>query len=462
MVTETVEYNEDVFRDLLQNNETSPIKQFCTESHPASVAEAIEPLDSHEIWQILHLLPVALRAEIFPHFTLHQQVELATGENRQGMAKLLEEMETDDRADLVKRLDEKLSEEILPLVARAEREDIRKLIAFKQGTVGSVMNTDYATLQPELTVNQALDAIRRQAPGKATIYYTYVVDNNRRLIGFVSLRDLIMSKPAQTVREIMDEDIVTVNVHDDQEDVARKIEKFDLIAIPVVGEGDVLVGIVTHDDAIDILRQEQQEDVERLMAIAGSHETDDYLDTNPWGHFKRRAIWLVILAMLGMISGLIVQNFEDLLLQFAILAMFMPMLADTGGNTGSQSATLVVRALSLREIKPSDAARVIFKEFLVAIMLAVLLGTLAMGRVLVFGGGSSMPENFSLFRIGMAVSLALGLQVITATLLGALLPLAAAKFRQDPAVVASPALTTIVDITGLLIYFTTAKYMLGF
>ncbi len=456
------EYNEEVFRELLRADDTGQIKAFCTESHPASVAEAIEPLESHEIWQILHLLPGTLRAEIFPHFSLHQQVELATGENRHGMAKLLEEMEPDDRADLVQRLDEEISEEILPLVARAEREDIRKLIAFEQGTVGSVMNTDYATLQPDLTVSQALEAIRRQAPGKATIYYIYVVDNQRQLIGLVSLRDLIMSKPAQVVRDIMDEDIVTVNVHDDQEDVARKIEKFDLIAIPVVSAGNVLVGIVTHDDAIDILRQEQQEDVERLMAISGSHETDDYLETNAWGHFKRRAIWLVILAMLGMISGLIVQNFEALLLQFAVLAMFMPMLADTGGNTGSQSATLVVRALSLREISPADAARVILKEFSVAIMLAVLLATLAMARVMVFGGGSSMPEDYSLFRIGMAVSLALGLQVITATLLGALLPLAAVKFRQDPAVVASPALTTIVDITGLLIYFTTAKYMLGF
>ena len=256
-------------------------------------------------------------------------------------------------------------------------------------------------------------------------------------------------------------DLIYALVSDDQEEAAQKIAKYDLIALPVVNDNNVLLGIITHDDAIDIINQEHTEDMEKFMAITGSHETGTYLRTSSWGHFKNRCVWLVALAAMGLISGYIVQNFEGLLLQFAILATFMPMLADTGGNTGSQSATLVVRALALREISPGDIIRVLRKELEVGLPMAILLAGLAFGRVVLFAGGSSKPEGYALSSIGLAIGAALGLQVLTSTLIGALLPLAAAKLKFDPAVVASPALTTIVDITGLFIYFTTAKLLLG-
>ncbi|MBN1489074.1 MAG: magnesium transporter [Phycisphaerae bacterium] len=448
-------------RELLAERRTDSLRRFCEEGHPAIVAELIGGLDPGEIWQILRLLPVNGRAEIFSHFDLDQQAELAGGESRQAMASLLEELPHDDRADLVQHLDPQVAEQILPLVAKAEREDIRKLTSYAEGTAGALMSSDYATLRPDMTVSQALEQIRLQAPTKETIYYIYVVDDQHRLIGFVSLKDLILARPAQWVRDVMHEDVIRADVNEDQEPVARKIEKYDLLAIPVTNGDGKLVGIITHDDAMDVIRQEQQEDVEKFMAIGGEHQAGEYLRTHALVHFRNRVVWVVILGVLGLVSGLIVQNFEGLLLHFAVLAAFMPMLADTGGNTGSQSATLVVRALALGEVGPRDVLRIILKEFQVSVLLAAVLALVAFARVLAFGGGSTMPEGYSLVWVGVAISIALGLQVISATLIGAILPLLAAKMKRDPAVIASPALTTVVDITGLLLFFGTAKLLLG-
>lgn len=449
------------FRELLASNEAAVIRQFCVETHPATVAELIGGLKSSEIWQILHLLPVRERADIFAHLELEQQVELATGENRRDMAQLLEEMAPDERADLVQGLDETVRLELLPLVARAEREDISRLVSYAEGTAGSVMTTDYAVLRPDVSADQAIQELRRQAPNSETIYYIYVVDDQRRLMGFVSLRDLITARPWQKVAEIMQRDIISMHVDEDQEVVARSIEKYDLLAIPVVSRDNLLVGIVTHDDVIDILRQEQQEDVEKLMAIAGSHEAGKYLSTPAAVHFKNRATWIVGLAALGLISGMIIHGAHDALKALDVLILFMPMLASAGGNTGSQSATVVVRALALGEVSPGDMIRVISKEFRVAFMLAMVLGTVAFIEVLILAQGIDIPPEFSLGRIGFVVALALSLQVFSSTVVGALLPMTAAKMKWDPSVVASPALTTVVDITGLLIYFTIARSILG-
>jgi magnesium transporter len=447
--------------ELLDSGDRDGLRDAIEAVHPAQMADFIAALDDADIWRLLSAIDRTLAAETFSHFELDRQVELASGANRQAMARMLEELPHDDRADLVQRLDPQVAEQILPLVAKAEREDIRKLASYEQGTAGALMSSDYATLRPTMAVAQALEQVRIQAPTKETVYYIYVVDDAHRLIGFVSLKDLILARPQQLVRDVMHEDVLSADVSEDQEPVARKIEKYDLLAIPVVNGDRRLVGIITHDDAFDVIRQEQQEDMEKFMAITGEHEAGEYLRTPAWVHFRNRAVWVVALAVLGLVSGLIVQSFEGLLLQFTILAAFMPMLADTGGNTGSQSATLVVRALALDEIRPRDILRILLMELKVSVLLSIVLALVAFGRVLVFGAGSAIPHGYSLGRIGVAVSIALGLQVISATLIGAVLPLAAARLKFDPAVVASPALTTIVDITGLLIFFGAAKLLLG-
>ncbi len=428
--------------------------------HPGEIADSVAALHDTDIWRLLAVIPEQQAAQIFSRFDLDRQVELVHGANRQAMARLLEKLPHDDRADLVQRLDQQVAEQILPLVARAVREDIRKLASYAEGTAGALMSSDYATLRPDVTVAQALEQIRIQAPTRETIYNIYVEDEEQRLIGLVSLKGLILAKPAQLVQDIMHEEVISADVNEDQEPVIHKIEKYDLLAIPVTNGDRKLVGIITYDDALDALRQEQQEEFEKFMAISGGHAVGGYMRTPALGHFRNRVTWVVILGLLGLVSGWIVQNFEGLLLNFAILAAFMPMLADSGGNTGSQSAALMVRALSLGEVQPRDLLRILFKELKVSALLAVVLAAIAFGRVMVFGGGSTMPAGASLVWIGTAISIAMGLQVVSATLIGAILPLAAAKMKLDPAVVASPALTTIVDITGLLLFFGTATLLL--
>jgi magnesium transporter len=448
-------------REMITAGNFKALRDFCEAGHPAVVAELISTLSAGEVWQVLRHSDLPLRSEIFSHLDEDLQVDMVGILHRQDIARLIADMSHDDRADLFKRMPEDKREAVLPALAHAEREDLRRLTAYREGTAGAVMTSDYATLSPHLTASEAIDRLREVAPDKETIYYAYVLDEQRKLLGFVSLKDLIVARRDVRVGEIMHRDVIGARVEDDQEDAARKIQKYDLIALPVINADEALVGIITHDDAFDIITQEHTEDMEKFMAIAGSHEAAVYMKTPAWVHFKNRSIWVVVLAILGLLSGFIVQSFEGLLLQFAVLATFMPMLADTGGNTGSQSATLVVRALAVHEISPRDILRVLAKESQVALLLGLLLAAVAFGRVILFGGGSAMPSGYSLSLIGVSIAMALGLQVFTATLIGAVLPLAAARMKLDPAVVASPALTTVVDITGLLIYFMTVKLLLG-
>ncbi len=448
-------------RELLAEKNYPELCEFCESNHPAQVAEFLSALTPQEIWEILSHLSPSLRGEIFSRLDEEVQLEMIRTLGREPMGKLLSEMPPDDRVDLVKRLSKKQREAIIPAMAQAEREDLRRLIAYPEGTAGSVMTSEYAVLTPELTVEKAIAKLRREAPDKETIYYSYVVDANQKLIGFVSLKDLILAPPGARVGDIMHEDVIYARAYDDQEEVARMIQKYDLLAIPVVDENNRLVGIITHDDAMDILQQEQQEDVEKLMAISGSHEVGAYMKLSTWDHFKSRIPWILGLAILGFVSGYIVQSYESILIQVAILASFMPMLADTGGNAGSQSATLVIRALALKEISTRDALKILVKEFKVAFLMAIVLALVAYFRVLLFIGHSSTAGTISPLKVGIAVAVALAIQVISSTLIGAFLPLIASSLRFDPAVVASPMLTTVVDITGLFIFFSVAKLMLG-
>ena len=447
--------------ELVQAKDMAAIRELCQQAHPQTVAELIEALEPDDVWMVLQSLDVTQRANIFSHFDLDQQVELATGQNRRQMANLLEEMPADDRADLFQNLDEKVREELLPLMAKAEREDIRKLVQYEEETAGAVMSTDYTVLKPDMDIPQALEQLRIQAPDKETIYYIYVVDDQRKLIGFVSLKDIIVARPGKHIRDMMHTDIIRANVHEDQESVARKIEKYDLIAIPVVDDNDVMVGIVTHDDAMDIIRQEQTEDIEKLMAISGEHENIPYMKIPAWRHFRNRSGWIIILGIISVLTGLIIQRYEAMLVQVAVLATFIPMIGGTGGNTGSQSATLVIRALALREISGRDILHVLFKEFKVALPLGCVMGLVAFGRLAFFADHSpGLPEGLTLLTLGTAVAAALALQVITSTLIGALLPLGAVALKLDPAVVTSPALATIVDISGLTIFFVVVSQIL--
>ena len=356
-------------RALISRNDTTALRGICEAGHPAVVAEWLSALEPDEIRRIIRHAPAELQAEIACHLDEDVQVDFLLGLDLKESVLFLTSMSSDDRADLFLRLDESRRELLFPALAKADREDIRRLTAYPEGRAGAVMSSDYVVLRRDMTAGEALAQIRLEAPRKETIYYAYVVDADRKLIGFISLKDLIIAKPPERIEDFMHKDVIFARANDDQEDAARKIQKYDLIALPVVNDTDTLVGIITHDDAIDIITQEQQEDIEKLMAIRGSHQAGAYLKTSPWVHFKNRAYWIVGLAALGLVSGIIIHGFEDSLMSLIVLALYMPMVADTGGNTGSQSATVIVRALALGEVKPKDAARVLFKELQISLLL---------------------------------------------------------------------------------------------
>lgn len=429
--------------------------------HPAEIAELLSALEPKEIWELIENLEITKLTKIFSHLDFTLQTEITEIIDRKKLAELLTEMPSDDRVDLFKRFPLEKQENILPALAQAEREDIRRLASYPEKSAGSVMTSEYVSIPNYITVQEAINRLRLEAPKKETIYYSYVINESRQLIGFVSLTDLIMSNPNSIIKDVMHNEVIFATVDEDQETAARKIQKYDLIAIPVVNGNHTLVGIITHDDAVDIITQEQTEDFEKIMAIGGAHEAGVYLKTPAFTHFKNRAVWIISLAALGLVSGIIIHNFESTLTSMMILALYMPMVADTGGNTGSQSATVIVRALALGEVSFKDTLKILWKELRISVLLALALGVLSWGKVMFLSQGTEIPTGFTLENIGLAIAIALSLQVITATLIGAFLPLLASKFKLDPAVIASPALTTIVDITGLIIYFTTAKLILG-
>jgi len=445
---------------LLETKQTDQLGQLLGTSHPATIAETISGLTPEQIWQVLGVVGDEQRAEVFSHLDADLQSATALSLSRAQLVGLLTHMSPDDRVDLFKRIPEEQAESVLPALAQAEREDIRKLAAYPEGSAGSIMTSEYATLPVQISAGEAIAKLRREAPDKETIYYSYVVDEGRHLIGLVTLKDLILARPEMTVEQIMQREVIQATVLEDQEEAARKISRYDLLALPVVNEKGVLVGIVTYDDAMDVLNQEHTEDMEKFMAIAGKHEEYPYLRTPVWLHFRNRVVWIIVLAALGLISGFVIRSFEATLVNLLILATYMPMLADTGGNAGSQSATVVIRALALGQISTKDTLRILWKELRISTLLSAVLGVLTFGRVVLLTSGAELPVGMTLLAVGLAISLALALQVISAAVVGAVLPMVASWFKADPAVVASPALTTVVDITGLLIYFSTVKLLL--
>lgn len=437
---------------LLRGSGAEAVRAYADEAHPADIAEQLSEADPEDVHGVLRALDAESGAAVFSHLPEPTQVAALRILARNECASLFSEMPPDDRALLYRHLPDELQERVMPALARAEREDIRRLASYPEGTAGSIMTSDYATLSPDLTAGEAVERLRQAAPDKETIYYAYVVNRARRLLGFVSLKDLIVARRDTRVRDLLHEDPVMIRADEDREEAARKISKYDLIALPVVNRDGSVVGIITHDDVIDVISAEHTEDMEKLAAIAGSHDGADYLADSPWRHYLRRVGWVVVLGILGIGAGAIVQHFTPLLTRHVALAAYMTMLAAAGGNTGNQSAAMVVCGLATHEITPRDLPRILRKEFLVSLMLG---GALA----LIVGLFSSLFRHEQ--TVALVVACAVAAQVVTAVLVGVLLPMGAVRLKLDPAVVASPALATVVDLTGLLIYFGIATALLS-
>ena len=444
-------------RELIQAGEEAALREFLGDQHPGRVAEFIEDLPDGDGDAVFRILEPRERAEVLSYFEVDEQNRLVESMPPNEAADLLRLMSHDERAALVNRLDEDYVDEVMPNLAQAEREDIRRLAAYEPGTAGAVMTTDYVTLPPHITVREALERLRHEAPDRETIYYCYVVDHNRRLIGFVSLKRLILARRSAVIEEIMQEDVIQARVDDDQEPVARTIDKYDLLALPIVDADAKLVGIVTHADAMDILRREQTEDILKCGGVAPDPEADTlpYWQSHIVGVVRRRIKWLMLLFMAENLTTPVQQYFQWTYgdQKIPALALFIPLLTGTGGNAGSQTVGTVIRGLALGEIKLSHALYVVAREWLTGLCLGLILGATALLYLHLWRG---QP-----WGVSGVVALAMFCVCMWANVIGSLVPLAARRIGIDPAVVSAPFITTLVDATGMVIYFTIAITLLG-
>ncbi len=433
-------------RVMLAEGDIAGLREVAAELHPATVAEFSEGLDDRELWQLLDAVPVERQAEIFPYFTLPRQVELVKAADRPHLGRLLEWMAADNRDDLLRELDPEFVEEILPLVAKAERHDIRMLLSCPEDSAGALMTTEYASLPADITAGEAVTRLRTQAPDSESIYYIYVLDAERHLVGFVSLRDLILAKPTALVSDLMQRDPISVRVEEPREQVVERLARFDFIAIPVVDEKNRLVGIVTHDDVLDAVRQDATDDAQRIAAITplGESYLEAALVTMTW----KRGVWLTILFATAAVTAMVMARAP---LMHAWLIAFIPLVIASGGNSGNQSATLVITALSSGDCKLSDWPRILKREFVLGLLLGGLLAVPGYLLALVYA-----PSPIHALVIPFTI---LGV-VMLGALVGSVLPLLFRSIGLDPALMSNPFVSAIVDVVGIVLYTTIAVLVL--
>lgn len=435
-----------VLSDAIQDNNFDAALAAVKSMHAPDLADILVQLEPSLAWRLLERLPD--RAEVFTFFEPEQQVRLAREFPRATLAELVSEMPADERTDLFKRFDQNQRDTLLPALAQAEREDIRKLSAYVEGTAGALMTSDYAVLRKDMTVAQALASLRDEAPDAETIYQAYVIDKKRKLIGAVSLRELILSDLDRSIKDLMVSDVVSAQVTDDQEDIAKKIARYDLLALPITDTGGVLIGIVTYDDAMDVVSAEATDDIHKsagVTTIVGSLK-----DATIGLLYRKRIFWLVLLVFGNLFSGAGIAHFEDIIAANIVLVFFLPLLVDSGGNAGSQSATLMVRALATGEVVMRDWLQLIGREALVALALGC---TMALA-VSVLG----------YIRGDATVALVLALSMVSIVMIGCMigmsLPFVLSKFNFDPASASAPLITSVCDATGVVIYLFIASQLL--
>src|SRR6516162_1493561 len=373
-------------RLMIAEDDKEGMREFCESLHPATVAEALEgDLDVEQVWRFLANTSIAHQAAIFEYFSLDWQVKMVEGTGRERMAHLIEKMSHDDRVELLRRLNPMVADSLLRLVDEADRKDIAILFKQSEHSAGGLMTTDYAWLPPTIKAADALERLRLQAPESETIYYIFVLDDNRKLLGVVSLRDLILAPRNALIQDIMEAKVVAVKVTDDPEFVAKELARYDLLAIPVVDDQGRMVGIITHDDVIDVVVQEATEDVYRMGGVGPLEE--NYLEMNFFRLWHKRAFWLACLFVAELFTFTALSHFDEAINAVVVLALFVPLCISTGGNSGSQAATLITRALALGQVTPRSWLRVIRHELLMGIVLGLTLGSIGFVR------GAMTPED---------------------------------------------------------------------
>ncbi len=443
--------------ELLEQRRYALLRQLLREAEPADIAEFYEELPQAQHAVVFRILPKELAAEVFVELDSDWQQNLIGSFSDNELREMLDELYMDDAVDIIEEMPANVVHRILANATPEMRKTVNELLKYPEDSAGSIMTTECVSLKRTMTVDQAFEYIRRVAIDKETIYTCYVMDVNRKLVGFVSVRNLLLADGDALIGDIMEERVISVHTLDDKEDVAATIRKYDALALPVVDAEDRLVGIVTVDDAIDVMQDEAEEDFAKMNAMAPSEKP--YLRTTVVELFRSRIVWLVLLMVSATFTGMIINSFESALAAQVALTAFIPMIMGTGGNSGSQSSVTIIRALSLGEVEMGDIFRVVWKEFRVSMLCGVALAVVTFGKILLVD--KLMMRQDITIAVALVVSATLCATVICAKLLGCMLPILVKRIGMDPAVMASPFITTIVDAVSLIVYFQLATMILG-
>lgn len=438
-------------KELIKNKNYLSIRNLLAELNTVEISELIDELDGADVILVFRLLPKDEAADVFAYLSSEQQENIINMITDVEMAGIIEELSFDDMIDIIEEMPANVVKKILKNTKVEERPLINQFLNYPEYSAGSIMTIEYVDLKKNMSVAEAIRRIRKTGIDKETINTCYVMDSKRHLEGIVSLRTLITSADDVIVDDIMTTNYVSVHATDDQEEVAMVFKKYDLSAIPVLDAEGRLLGIITFDDIMDVIDQENTEDFHKMAGIAPSE--DSYLEASIFTMAKQRILWLMVLMISATFTGRIIQQYEEVLQSVVLLAAFIPMLMDTGGNAGSQSSTMVIRSLALGDIGPRDVFKVMRKELAISLIVGACLAALNFGRLLLF---EKVP-----YTIALTVTLTLFLTVVLAKAVGSALPIIAKIVKVDPAVMASPLITTIVDAVALMVYFQLAHLLLS-
>ena len=439
--------DKDIFIKLLAQREFKAVRSILDVMNEVDIASLLSTLSDKELALAFRLIPKDKAAEVFSNMDTSMQTYLVTMFTEKELKELLDDLYMDDTVDMLEELPANLVKRILATVSASDRSMINQLLNYPEDSAGSIMTTEYVDLREEMTVGQAMAHIKKTGIHKETIYTCYITER-RKLVGIVSAKDLMTTDDGVPIKDLMETEIISVYTHADQEQVAQLFTKYDLLALPVIDQDGRMVGIVTFDDAMDVMVDEATEDITKMAAINPSEKT--YFETSVLQHAKNRIPWLLILMFTSIITGTIITRYENAFAAIPLLVSFIPMLMDTGGNCGSQSATLIIRGIALDEIRFTDLFKVMFKEFRISLIV---------GAFLAVANGIRIFIQYHNPELAVVIACSLMGTVIMAKLVGCILPLLAKKVNLDPAIMASPLITTLVDTFSILIYFNIATVL---
>jgi magnesium transporter len=441
----------DEIEDLLKTKQYTKLRQYLAELNDADIADLLNDLEEEDLLKVFRILPKDLAADVFSYLDVDYQQKIIISLSEKDAAGIINNLMADDAADLLEEMPANIVKKLLANASPDTRRDINHLLRYPEDSAGSIMTVEYVDLKESLTVDQAIERIRKVGVDSETINICYVLDPQRKLLGTVALRYLLLTPGDEIIGDIMHENVIAINTLMDQEEVARQFKKYDFTSMPVVDNENRLVGIITVDDIVDIMEEEATEDMEKMAAIVPSDKP--YMKTSVFETYKKRIPWLLLLMVSATFTGAIITSFEEALSVYTALIAYIPMLMDTGGNAGGQASVTIIRGLSLGEIEYRDVPRILWKECRVALFCGISLAAANFIKLLLF-------DRLTIV-VALVVCLTIVVAVLLAMIVGCLLPIGAKRLGFDPAVMASPFITTIVDALSLLVYFQVARMLLG-